>query len=124
MDIKSKKYIKLFIGIGFLCSCISGLYLSRLIVIPFCFTFYMVLYLFVTALSILLLSISILCFRASRIWLKMTGIIPVLLSIIIIGFTIIISTDYRILYYRSFAPEPSKTESITSLISLVKSFTT
>ena len=66
--------------------------------------------LFAASISVILVSSSVLCFYYSRIWLKIIGIVPVLLSVIIIGLTIIIQTDFRMLYYRSFAPKPTKTE--------------
>jgi tetratricopeptide (TPR) repeat protein len=106
----SKKLYKILILIGILTSIITGFIFFQLINIPFGFKFNLTLYLFGASLSILLLSSSVLCFYSSRIWLKIIGIIPILLSVIIIGLTIIIKTDYRILYYKSFAPKPTKAE--------------
>lgn len=107
---KPKRLYKILIVFGFLASIITGFIFFQLINIPFGFKFNLALYLFVASVSILLLSSGILCLYSSRIWLKITGIVPVLLSVIIIGLTIIIKTDYRMLYYKSFVPKPTKTE--------------
>ena len=107
---KTKRLYKILILFGFLASIITGYILFQLINIPFGFKFNLALYLFVASLSILLLSSGILCLYSSRIWLKITGIVPVLLSVIIIGLLIIIKTDYRMFYHKSFAPRPTKKE--------------
>ena len=52
--------------------------------------------LFAASISVILVSSSVLCFYYSRIWLKIIGIVPVLLSVIIIGLTIIIQTDFNL----------------------------
>lgn len=107
---KPKRLFKILILIGFLTSIITGFIFFRLINIPFGFKFNLALYLFGASVSVLLLACSVLCFYSSRIWLKIVGIAPILLSVIIIGLIIIIKTDYRILYYKSFPPKPTKTE--------------
>lgn len=107
---ETKRLFKILILFGFVTSIITGFIFFQLIDIPFGFKFNLVLYLFVASVSILLISSGILSLYSSRIWLKITGIVPILLAVIIIGLTIIIKIDYRMLYYKSLAPKPTKTE--------------
>lgn len=116
--LKESKYkkINLFLfGIGFLCSIITGFFLVQLSEIPFGFLFQFVMYLFVFSLLILFFSAVIFCFRSSRLWLRITGLIPILLSVVIIMLTLIVNTDYRILYFQSLSPKPTKTEWLEDL---------
>lgn len=103
------------IGLGFLCSIITGFLLSLLSDIPFGSLFHFVLYLFVGSLLIFLLGGAVFCFRSTRLWLRIMGAVPILLSVVIIVLTVIIRADYRILYFQSFPPRPTKTEWVEDL---------
>jgi len=115
MDRKHYKLTKLVIWFGFFCSIITGFFLLYLIDIPFGFLFHFVLYLFTGSLSIFLLSGAVFCFRAKPKMLKLAGVVPVLISIIVILLTVIFRVDYRILYFQSFSPTPTKAEWVEDL---------
>ena len=115
MNRKHGRFNMILIAVELLCSIITGFFLWQLIDIPFGFLFHFILYLFVGSLLSLLLSGAVFCFRAKQIWLKFVGVVPVLISIVVILLTVIIRTDYRVLYFRSFAPKPTKTEWVEDL---------
>jgi hypothetical protein len=110
MDRKHGRINILLIVLGFLCSIITGFFLWQWMDIPFGFLFHFILYLFAVSLLTLFLSCAVFCFRTKHIWLRLAGAVPVLLSIVVILLTVIIRTDYRILYFKSFAPRPTKAE--------------
>jgi hypothetical protein len=115
MNRKHERLTILLIGLGFLCSIITGFFLWQLSDIPFGFLFHFILYLFVGSLLILFLSGVVFCFRSTRLWMRIMAAVPILLSILIIVLTVIISTDFRVLYFMSLSPTPTKAEWIEDL---------
>jgi tetratricopeptide (TPR) repeat protein len=110
---KNRLLIILVTGIVF--SLISGFILLQLSEIPFGFLFQASLYLFAAALIFVLSLTAVFCFRAERHWLTWVGLVPVLLAVIVLLLTIIINTDYRILYFQALPPTPTKAEWIEDL---------
>jgi len=114
MKKQKTKVFTLFVS-SFSLSIVFGYVCLQLVNIPFGFLFQTILYLFVLSLVLLLTSIALICYRAAQNWLTWLGIVPVLIAISVVILTIIINTDYRILYFKSFSPTPTKAEWIEDL---------
>ena len=112
---RKRRFNLLMIGLGFLCSIITGFFLWQVSDIPFGLLFHLVMYLFVGSLFILLVSCSVFFFRSKQIWSRLVGVVLILISIVVIMLTAILNTDYRILYFHSFSPKPTKTEWVEDL---------
>ena len=106
---QNTKVLALFVSSFILCIVLGYVFLE-VVYIPFGFLFQTILYLFALSLVLLLTSIALICYCATQRWLTWLGIVPVLLAVSVIILTIIINTDYRILYFRSFSPNPTKAE--------------
>jgi len=98
----------------FLC-LITGCLFFQLTSIPFGFLFNMSFFLFIGSVLFTLLLLVIFCFTASKRWLSIVGIFPLILFIILMIVTLIISIDYRILYFQGSPPKPTKSEWIEDL---------
>ena len=94
---------------------VSGLAVFSLSEIPFGTLFQVVLYLFCFFLTLLMVLAAIFLFQSAKRWLTWTGLIPLLLAVVVLLLTIIITFDYRILYFQSLSPNPTKTEWIEDL---------
>ena len=93
----------------FLCLA-TGLLFYGLLDIPFGFLFNMSFFLLIGSMLLMLLSLAIKCFRAPRRWVSVLGIPPLILSIILIAFALVITIDVRILFFQDLPPTPSKAE--------------
>ena len=94
--------IVLSVGTGFL--------VYNLIDIPFGFLFNLSFFLLVGSLSFGLVLLTLMCFRTKRKWIFVAGALPLLICIIIVSLTLIITIDYRLLYFKGVPPSPSAEE--------------
>ena len=108
--------------IAILISTIFGIALYHLSQIPFGIIFDIILYLFLISLVLVLILMALLCFRAAQHGLRWLGVIPVLLAIVVVMLILIIKIDYRMLYFKSLPPHPSKAEWIEDLHYLADRF--
>lgn len=115
---KSKLLVGLFIVTVF--CIISGFALYSLSNIPFGIFFQTVFYFFCSALTLVMLLIAYLCFKSNKRLLTWIGLVPTLLAIAVVILSLILAIDYRILYFKSFSPNPNKTEWIEDLHYLQK----
>jgi tetratricopeptide (TPR) repeat protein len=88
----------------------TGFLFYNLIDIPFGFLFNLSFFLLVGNLSFGLVILTLMCFRAKRKWLLFVGVLPLLIFIIIASLTLIITIDYRLLYFKGVPPSPSTEE--------------
>jgi len=112
-----KQKMKLMVGLAIvviLC-IISGFTLFSLSKIPFGFLFWFVLYVFCCSLILVMVLLTIFFFKSSKRWLTLIGLLPLLLAVVVLILTLIITIDYRILYFKSLSPKPTKTEWIEDL---------
>jgi len=113
---KIKKNLnKWLLAVGILLCLVTGFLFYNLISIPFGFLFNMSFYLLIGSVLFVLMLATVLCFKASKRWISIVGILPLLIFIIIAFITVIISIDYRILYFHGHPPTPTKAEWIEDL---------
>lgn len=105
-----KKFLKIILVISFTLAIIGGVILYFLIDKPFGFFFNSGFYLLSGGLIFGLLMLAILSFKSPKWWLKLIGIIPGLLSLLILVVTIAVSIDVRMLYFTGLPPKPTKAE--------------
>ncbi len=96
-------------GLALLCG-FSGLILYILSDIPFGLLFQTFYYLFALSLFVLLILLAVMGIRAKHTAVKVLGILPAILALLVIALAIGLQVDYRILYFESLPPAPDKTE--------------
>jgi hypothetical protein len=96
--------------LAFSISIIAGVIFYILLSKPFGFLFNTGFYLLTGGLVLGFLMLGILSFKSPKWWLKFIGIIPGLLSLLILVVTIAVSIDVRILYFTGIPPNPTKAE--------------
>jgi len=111
---RNTKVLALFL-ISLVFFVVTGYIFLQVVDIPFGFLFETIFYLFALSLVFLLSSTALICLRATKRWLNWVGIIPVVFAFGVVILTIIINTDYRILYLKSFPPNPTKAEWVDDL---------
>lgn len=116
---RNSKLLLGFIIVTALC-IIFGFLLYSLSDIPFGFIFQTVFYIFCSCLLLVMLFIALLCFKSGKRVLILIGLVPALMAIAITVLTLILTIDYRILYFQSLSPNPTKTEWIEDLHYLAK----
>ena len=103
---KTKHFLALFI----LTFLIFGALTIVLINAPFGLLFYLCIYLSIIGLIIALIIISYLLIKSKRILIKVGGILTIILTTILLMGVILITYDYRILYFKSPISNPTKIE--------------
>jgi len=115
MPVKLKrKYLPGMSILAVLC-IISGFFLYFMMEIPFGIIFQTASYIFCISLALLLILVSIICFKSKYYLVKLIGFLSAVMVSIVIALSIILLIDYRILYFRSLPPNPDKAEWIEDL---------
>lgn len=98
-----------FIIFSFLCIS-SGFVLYSLSDIPFGIIFQIVLYILCLSMTLALVFLAFLCFKSEKRFLTWIGLVSSLMAILVLSLSLILIIDYRMLYFNSIPPEPSKAE--------------
>jgi len=115
MTKKQKINLMTALAIAVILCIISGFILFSLSEIPFGLIFHIVFYIFCSCLMLVMLFIALLCFKSSKRLMVLIGLLPALIVIAIVVLTLFLTIDYRIIYFQSLSPNPTKTEWIEDL---------
>lgn len=106
-----RKHYWLIIIISFVTSIVAGFTFYKLLINkPFGLIFNLSQYLLIGGLVLGFLVLALLSFKSSKLWLRIFGIMPSLLSVILFLLFLIISIDFRILFFAGIPPHPVKAE--------------
>lgn len=94
---------------SFLCLS-SGLALYVLSDVPLGIIFQIVLYILCFSITLTMVFGALLCFKSKKRFLNWIGLVSSLIAIIFLILSLILVFDYRILYFKSIPPQPSKAE--------------
>jgi len=94
---------------------VSGLVLYTLADIPFGFYFQTAFFTFGVLFVLVLLLTTVICLKSAKRWFNWIGLIPALLTVGVVALLLIITIDYRILYFRALPPSLSKPEWVEDL---------
>ena len=98
----------LFIMICFIILIGLAYLIYSLFPIPFGIYFNIAVYLFIISCFVLFTTIGLRLLRLKKIWKRISGVILLTLATLILMLTLIISIDYRTLYFKGIPPSPSK----------------
>ena len=115
-----KKNLKNLLIPNIIISIVSGFVFYKLMDIPFGVLFSFSFYFFIISILTLLFLLTLLCIKSSKIVLKLTGILPALIFLVLAFATVIISIDYRILIAQGPIHKPTTEGWIEDLNFLAK----
>ena len=101
---------RLFLLITILTIIVFGALTIRLIDQPFGFLFNFSFYTLILGLLILLIKSTLYLINKSNFLSKLGGIVSGIIALVLIISTLILTYDYRILYFKSSPPRPTKSE--------------
>lgn len=115
-----KKSFRWLVTAAVLLTVITGCIFYTLIPIPFGLLFTVFQIFFLISLLFLMTLTAIICFRHERLWVKLIGMLPVLVMIMVLIAAIVVNSGFRMLYFKWIPPSPDKKEWIEDLHSLAE----